>query len=260
MIARRWLLAAGLAIALMVAGILAAAGTRDDQRLGNPPVPSAAASASASAGGSNDFVEHFTTLDKTVWGCEYTCPSIEGEKARFSVKPGIPANNVGSWTKTRYLPARFTGGRFTMRFSLTARPAQKVWWGVALWDSGPQADGSQFNEINFGVMTDQNFTNTELAFESAKRGNFTSIKVDAGRELYDEGWHTATIEYGPAQVKLFLDGDLLKIITDQAVIPTDPMDLIIGPRLISGSEPLTQSFTESVDWIEISAPRDQIGG
>ena len=74
--------------------------------------------------------------------------------------------------------AKVTSGRFTTRFSLTERPAQKVWWGVALWDDGAAEDGSEFNEINFGYTTDQSFTNTQLRFESARRGNDVSLKID----------------------------------------------------------------------------------
>lgn len=53
-------------------------------------------------------------------------------------------------------------------------------------------------------------------------------------------------------MKFFLDGKLLETITDKSVIPTDPMSLILGPRLVSGSKPLVKNFTETVDWVEIS--------
>lgn len=196
------------------------------------------------------FRDDFTTFNKDNWSCEYTCPVIEGGKARFRLNSGVPANQEGSWSKSRYRGKRFTSGRVTVSFSLTERPKGKVWWGVAFWDNGPSA--SQFNEINFGYTTDQSYTNTQLLFESAKRGKFSSLKVDTGKNLYDEEYHTATLEYNSSRVSFYLDGKLLKEITDKSVIPTDPMDLILGPRLVPGGQPLAKGFTESIDWVEIS--------
>jgi hypothetical protein len=76
--------------------------------------------------------------------------------------------------------------------------------------------------------------------------------VDTGVNLYDEQYHEATLEYDSARVALSFDGQLLQKITDQSIIPTDPMDLVLGPRLVTGGEPLTQGFTQSIDWVEIS--------
>ncbi|KAF7557276.1 hypothetical protein G7Z17_g815 [Cylindrodendrum hubeiense] len=197
--------------------------------------------------------DDFTTFDTDTWRCEYSCPVIEGEKARFGLKTGIAPDNYGSWSKARYTPTRFTQGNFTVSFSLTERPAQPVWWGIALWDDGPQEDGTQFNEINFGYTTDQSYTNTQLRFESSKHGISQSLKVDTGVDLYDEEYHTATLEYDANHVTFYLDGKKLKEITDKSVIPTDPMDFVLGPRLVSGGDALTTGFTESVAWVEISS-------
>lgn len=200
-----------------------------------------------------DFRDEFDTFDTNLWRCEYTCPVIEGGRARFRLQSGVPPNNYGSWSKARYTPTRFTSGRFTVSFSLTARPEQPVWWGIALWDDGPAADGSQFNEINFGYTSDQSYGDTELRFESARRGVYDSLRVDTGVNLYDEQYHEATLEYDSSRVALYFDGQLLKEITDQAKIPTDSMDFILGPRLVTGGQPLTQGFTQSIDWVEISS-------
>lgn len=201
----------------------------------------------------DSFRDDFTTFDENVWRCEYSCPVIEDGKARFRLQSGVAANNDGSWSKARYTPQRFTSGRFTTRFSLTERPAQEVWWGVALWDNGEAEDMSEFNEINFGYTTDQSFTNTQLRFESARGGKAVSLKVDTGVDLYDGQYHTATLEYNSDRVALYFDDELLEEISDTSVIPTEPMDFILGPRLVSGGDPLTSGFTESVDWVEISA-------
>ncbi|KAI1174859.1 hypothetical protein F4777DRAFT_552726 [Nemania sp. FL0916] len=199
------------------------------------------------------FRDDFTSFDTDIWSCEYTCPTIETERARFHLSAGIKPNNEGSWSKARYKPARFTSGRFTVRFSLTARPAQKMWWGVALWDDGPAEDGSEFNEINFGYTVDGSLSNSQLLFESTRRGQGLSIPVDTGVDLYDEEYHVATLEYDSEHVAFYFDGDLLHEITDTASIPTDPVDLVLGPRLVTGSEPLTEFFLESIDWVEIEA-------
>ncbi|WP_432987061.1 hypothetical protein [Dactylosporangium sp. CA-233914] len=197
--------------------------------------------------------DQFDSLNQNVWHCEFTCPTISGGLAKFNLKPGIPANQAGSWSKIGYRPKRFTKGSFTIRFALTQRPKQPVWWGLALWDDGPAANGSQFNEINFGYTTDQSFTNTQLRFESAKRGHDVSLKVDTGVNLYDGKFHTGTLEYASDYVAFYLDDRLLKVISDESVIPTDPMELVIGPRLVAGKGNLTQTFTETVDWVKIES-------
>jgi hypothetical protein len=197
------------------------------------------------------FVDDFDALDRDVWGCEYTCPTAEAGALRFTLKAGIPPDREGSWSKIGYRGRRFTSGRFTVRYALTARPAQKVWWGTALWDDGPNPDGSAFNEINFGYTTPYSFSNTQLLFESARLGNYVSIKVDTGVDLYDGAFHTATLEYDAEHVAFYFDGVLMETITDREVIPTDPMKFIIGPRLVTGSAPLAQDFTESVEFTKI---------
>ncbi|KAI0965941.1 hypothetical protein F4678DRAFT_467084 [Xylaria arbuscula] len=196
------------------------------------------------------FRDDFTEFDTDTWACEYTCPTIETGKARFHLSSGVEPNNEGSWTKARYKPERFTSGRFTVSFSLTARPEQKVWWGVALWDDGPAEDGSQFNEINFGYTVDGSLTDSQLLFESTRLGEGQSIPVDTGVDLYDEEYHNATLEYDSEHVAFYFDGELLHEITDTDSIPTDAMDLVLGPRLVSG-DPLTDYFLESIDWVAI---------
>ena len=195
------------------------------------------------------FREDFNTFNKDLWSCEYTCPVIEGAKARFRLQSGVAPDHEGSWSKARYKGKRFTSGRFTTYFSLTARPKQPVWWGVALYS---ETSSGQVNEINFGYTTDESFTNTQLRFESYKHDKYVSLKVDTGVDLYDEEYHTATLDYNSNRVQFYLDGKLLKEITDKSVIPTDPMDFILGPRLVTDGKPLTKGFTESIDWVEIS--------
>lgn len=196
------------------------------------------------------FRDDFTTFDEDVWTCEYTCPVIETEKARFRLKSGVEPDNYGSWSKARYSPQRFTSGSFTVYFSLTERPVdQAVWWGVALYDE--TYGEKQFNEINFGYTTDESLPNTTFRFESAKRGVDTYREIDVGFNVYDESYHTATLEYDSSHVAFYFDGELQAEITDEQYIPTDPMDFILGPRLVTGSEPLTVGFTESIDWVEI---------
>jgi hypothetical protein len=103
--------------------------------------------------------------------------SSKAAKRASGYDPASPQDNEGSWSKARYTPTRFTSGRFTVSFSLTARPGDHpVRWGVALWDDGPAADGSQFNEVNFGCTTDQSYGNTELRFESARSGAYDSLR------------------------------------------------------------------------------------
>jgi hypothetical protein len=193
----------------------------------------------------------FDDFDTDTWSCEYTCPTVSEGHASFRLQAGIAPDNEGSWSKIGYKPMRFTSGRFTVRFALTARPGQKVWWGTALWDDGANPDGSEFNEINFGYTTNQSFSNTQLLFESARRGNFDSVKVDVGTDLYDGSYHTATLEYDASHVAFYFDDELMHTITDPDVIPTDPMKFIIGPRLVTGSSGLERDFTETVDWTQI---------
>lgn len=240
---KAWGVAGGSAVALLATGIIVASQGRGD--VTGDKVPAA-----------YSFVEDFDTLDVKAWSCEYTCPAIEDGKARFRLKAGVAPDKPGSWSKVVYKPVRFTAARITVRFALTDRPeGRPVWWGVALWDDGPVGDGSQFNEVNFGYTTNEPFSDTQFYVESAKRGNDTSIRVDTGVDLYDGQWHTATLEYDSEHVSFALDGRLLKTITDGAVIPTDPMRLILGPRLVTGGEPLTGGFTQSIDQVDITGGR-----
>ncbi|KAF4997539.1 hypothetical protein FDECE_12069 [Fusarium decemcellulare] len=197
------------------------------------------------------FRDDFNTFNTDTWSCEYTCPLIEGAKARYRLRSGVEPDNEGSWSKSRYKPKRFTSGKFTVSFSLTERPTeQPVWWGVALWDETYGKDN--FNEINFGYTTNQEgLGDTQLRFESAKRGDDDYLVIETGVDLYDEQYHTATLEYDSAHVAFYLDGRKLGEFTNTSIIPTDPMDFIIGPRLVTGGDPLTKGFTQSVDWVEI---------
>lgn len=198
------------------------------------------------------YADTFNTFNTTIWSCEYSCPTAQDSKAQFRLDAGIQPNNYGSWSKIRYKPQRFTSGSFKVRFALSNRPNRAVWWGVALWDDGPTADMSQFNEINFGYTANQSFTNSQLYFESAKDGVATSVKIDTGFDLYDGQYHEAELRYNQDFVAFYLDGKLMHTITDKRFIPTAPMDFIVGPRLVTGSAPLTTPFTEFVDWVEIS--------
>jgi hypothetical protein len=99
------------------------------------------------------FVDEFDTLDTTVWGCEYTCPSVKGAKATFSLERGVTPEIEGSWSKIHYTPRRSTSGTFKVRFALGPRPTEPVWWGIALYDEGPSPDQSEYGEIYFGYRT-----------------------------------------------------------------------------------------------------------
>jgi beta-glucanase (GH16 family) len=230
-----------------VAGAGAAGGGVTDGGRGD----AAASGPDAGVDAANTFTDPFDTFGASIWSCEYHCPTATGGAARFTLAAGAAPDTNGSWSKIRYKPRRFTSGRFTVRFSLTARPKEAVWWGVALWDDGPAADGSQFNEINFGYTTDESQPSTGLRFESSKHGKGVSLKVDTGVDLYDGQFHVGVLEYDATHVSFYFDGKLLQTITDTSVIPTDPMDFLIGPRLVTGAPSLPADFTESADSTEI---------
>jgi hypothetical protein len=202
----------------------------------------------APAGGS--YTEPFDTFNPSLWACEYSCPSVSAGVATFALLPGVAPNNNGSWSKARYAPRRFTCGRFTTRFALGTRPTQPVWWGVALWDDGPSPDQSQFNEINFGLTTDESPTNTQMRFESTKLGHGVSLVVDTGVDLYDGAHHVGELAYDASRVELYFDGRLLQTIADTSVIPTDPMDFLLGTRLVTAPT-LSAEFDELVDSTQI---------
>src|SRR5262249_26217829 len=98
---------------------------------------------------------------------------------------------------------------------------------------------------------DESQPNTGLRFESSKLGKGVSLKVDTGVDLYDGQLHTGTLEYDATHVSFFFDGKLLQTITDTSVIPTGPMDFIIGPRLVAGARALPAVFTERAGSTEI---------
>ena len=197
------------------------------------------------------FRDEFESFNKDTWSCEYDCPLIEGAKARFRLRSGVEPDNYGSWSKAKFKGQQFTSGRFTVSFSLTARPRkQPVWWGVALYGTTP--DG-EVNEVNFGYTTDQSFEDSQLWFETYRRGESDPVKVETNVNLYDEQYHTATLEYDENHAIFILDGEQLAEITNTSVIPTDPMSFLLGPRLVTGGDPLTEGFTQSIDWVEIEA-------
>lgn len=218
-----------------------------------------AGSSNAGAGGSpsggsggmpatNSFTDSFDAFDTKIWSCEYACPEVSASAAHFTLLANNPPNTSATWSKIRYKPRRFTSGSFSVHFSLTKRLTQAVWWGIALWDDGPSAD--EYNEINFGYTTDESFPNTQLRFESTKRGKGVSLKVDVGADLYSGTEHVGMLEYDSTHVAFYFDGKLLQTITDTSVIPTDAMDFIIGPRLVDGS--LTADFTETASQTDIT--------
>lgn len=197
------------------------------------------------------FRDDFNTLDTSIWSFEITKPTVSNGILKFTLLPGVAPNRVNSWSKILYKPRKFTTGTFTVRYALNHRPAQAVWWGIALWDDGPAANEKQFNEINFGYTTDESFKNSQLYVESAKRGNDVGVKVDDGVDLYNGTYHIAKLVVSPTRVEYWFDGVLKSTITDPAKIPTDPMDFLIGPRL-ANSPNLTSEFDMYVDYVEIT--------
>jgi hypothetical protein len=104
---------------------------------------------------------------------------------------------------------------------------------------------SQFNEINFGITTSESATNTQMRFESTKLGNGVSLVVDTGVDLYDGSVHVGQLAYDATRVELYFDGRLLQTIADTTVIPTAPMDFLLGTRLVMAPT-LTSEFDEKV--------------
>jgi hypothetical protein len=205
----------------------------------------AATTSAGCAPGTNSYADSFAAFDTSTWSCEFSCPTVAAGTATFALLPNIAPNNNGSWSKARFLPHRFTCGKFEATFALTSRPSQPVWWGIALWDDGPLPDMSQFNEINFGITTDESASNTQMRFESTKLGNGVSLVVDTGVDLYDGSVHVGQLAYDATRVELYFDGRLLQTITDTTVIPTGPMDFLLGTRLVT-TPTLTSEFDEKV--------------
>jgi hypothetical protein len=200
-------------------------------------------------GSSNVFTENFDSFDPSLWTCEGSCPDATGGSASFSLSPGVEPNNDESWSKIEFTPRAFTSGSFSVRFALSPRPAQTVFWGVALWNEGPLADQSQYSEINFGATTDV-ADNAHLDFVSARQGQKTSRSIDTGKDLYDGSFHTGTLVYTAGSVELYLDGQLLETINDAQFVATEPLALIIGTRLVDAPV-LSSPFEMKVERTDI---------
>ncbi|RYP61848.1 hypothetical protein DL769_007537 [Monosporascus sp. CRB-8-3] len=127
-------------------------------------------------------------------------------------------------------------------YSIIRRLAAALPFHAAILPDGPASDGSPFNKICFGYTTGQTLTESQLWFESSRRGETKPIMVDTGMDLYNEEYHTTTMEYESNRVAFYLDGKLLAEVTGKFFTPTDPMDLVLGPRLVTGREPLTRRF------------------
>jgi hypothetical protein len=206
--------------------------------------------ATSRATSTNRYVDTFDTLDADVWRCEYGCPSVAGGALTFSLLPGVDPKSTGSWSKIRYMPRRFTAGAFTVRFSLGARPAEPVWWGMALFNAGSSPDQSQYNEINFGSRTDSSDADTQTDLFYARLGQDASTKVDTGADPYDGAYHVGKLVYDATHVDFYFDGRLVQTMTDTKFIPSEPLELVIGTRLVT-TPVLTSRFDMTVDSCEI---------
>lgn len=200
---------------------------------------------------SNVFFESFDTWNEAAWTCEYTCPTVSNGIASFNLRPGVTPRREGSWSKIVYRIRRFVAGSFTVRFALSERPREAVWWGVALWNTGPNPDQSEASEINFGITTSESAKDTEIRFESMKQGCSVTHTVDTGIDLYDGSFHVARLVYDATHVAFYFDGDLLDEITDADAIAAAPMYFLVGPRLVR-SPALTSPFVESVDYLKVA--------
>jgi hypothetical protein len=76
--------------------------------------------------------------------------------------------------------------------------------------------------------------------------------VDLGVDLYSGRWHVAILEWTAHAVRLHFDRKVVKEITNRDVIPTDLMDLILGPRLVDKEKRLLErEFVEKIDWVDV---------
>ncbi|KAI8947532.1 hypothetical protein F4801DRAFT_582356 [Xylaria longipes] len=124
----------------------------------------------------------------------------------------------------------------------------KLFRGLEDVDSNYRLDHAfSFNEINFGYPVDGHLSDSQLLFESTCLGKGQSIKVDTRcGNLYDEAYHNATLEYNSERVAFYLDDKLLQETTITASTPTDPMDLVLSPRLVTGEASGVPNSTTSL--------------
>ena len=192
------------------------------------------------------ITDNFDTLNTSIWGCEYACPTISNGYARFNIEPGTLNTNT-TWNKLSHKNKAFGYGTYAMKFRFNRRPIEtEVWAGWALYS---ETSTGQINEINFGVETAclSRCSDKSIITESYKNSSNIEIVITRGVSLFDGTWHTAELTYSAAKIVLKLDGDSVASITDSNKIPTVTMALIPGARVVKGI--LNSPFYMDIDSI-----------
>jgi hypothetical protein len=200
-------------------------------------------------GAALSITDNFNTMNTTIWGCEYACPTVSGGIAQFNIDPGSLNTNT-TWSKLVFKNRKFGYGTYSMTFKYNRRPLEaEVWAGWALYS---ETSSGLVNEINFGIETAciSRCNDQTLILESYKNSNNSEVVVPLGVSLFNGTWHTATLTYTATKISLDFDGKQMASITDQTKIPTEAMELIPGARVVSGT--LDSRFSMDVDSMSIS--------
>ncbi|GHJ42948.1 hypothetical protein Cs7R123_02900 [Catellatospora sp. TT07R-123] len=160
----------------------------------------------------------------------------EGDKHYIAAPlPKIPGHS-GAYDGMAY-------GRYAVRFRADAVPGYKTAW--LLWpDSNAWPDG----EIDF---PEGNLTGT-IEANMHHRGSHPEVADQYRTGTTYAAWHTAVIEWTPANVAFYLDGVLKGNDTDTAVLPVAPMHWVLQTETQNGVHPpVSAAGNVQIDWVSI---------
>ncbi len=133
-------------------------------------------------------------------------------------------------------------GRWDVRARMSAGSANGgvilLWPNAENWPVGGEID---LAEINSAARTSSDFV---VHYGAQNNQMLLTTPLDA------TAWHVYSVEWTPTEIRFWIDGLLLKTITDPAMIPTGAMHLVaqVGPHTDA-----TADTTESeldIDWIK----------
>lgn len=195
------------------------------------------------------ITDNFDSLNTTIWGCEYACPTLSEGFARFNLNPG-PLNTDTTWSKLSSKNKMLSYGTYSMKFRFNRRPIEtETWAGWALYSATPSG---LVNEINFGIETAclSRCSDKSIINESYKNSSHFEIVITTDASLFNGAWHVAELTYMTTSITLKLDGKPVSSIIDSTKIPTVPMALIPGARVVTGK--LNAPFYMDVDSLSFS--------
>lgn len=156
---------------------------------------------------------------------------LNKQNGKGQIAAPVPKVN-GEWNSQTY-------GKYTVRFTSEALPGYRTAW--LLWpSSGRWAEG----EVDFpeGVLTGQIEAYNHCVGNPAVNCGWAKTGVSY------TSWHTASVEWTPSGVEMFLDGR--QIMNSTSAIPRTPMRWVLQTETsTSDTSKMTKNGHLKIDWV-----------